>query len=67
MKSDVNFAGFFTHKMNGDYNNYCGLLKYVLNASVPAQTYLKYDGVTLLTFEPLTTHPPGVFTVNLEV
>ena len=51
--------------MEGDYSSYCGSLNYVLNATIPVQTYLKYDGATLLTFEPLEEHAAGNYTVVL--
>ena len=53
--------------MHGDYSNYCGPLSYVFDASGPAQTYLKYDGGTLLTFAPLSTHAADVYSHNLRV
>ena len=65
--STVDFAGFFTHDLDGQYSNYCGLIEYVFDASGPAQTYLNYDGSTSLTFEPLLTDAPGLFTHTLRV
>ena len=53
--------------MDLKYNNYCGSLIYFINPSDPAQTYLKYDGASLLTFTPLMTHAAGIFIVNLQV
>ena len=63
----MDFTGFFTHTMDGDYSNYCGPLNYVFDASIPIQNYLKYNGGTLITFEPLTIHAAGVFNHNLRV
>ena len=46
--------------MEEAYDNFCGSLEYILDPTGTAQTYLTYDGTTLLTLAPDETDPTGV-------
>ena len=64
----VDFAGLFSFELEGAYNDYCGALEFHLDPSgVPAvQDYFVYDGSTILTLAPTTSHAAGSYSHILQ-
>lgn len=64
----IDFAGVFSFDLEGAYDYYCGALEFHLDPTgIPAaQDYFVYDGATVLTLAPTTSHASGIYSHTLR-